>query len=101
MKQVFEREIGTFVLFYKAWHSSSPFFFLSQTMANRRGFPSRFRNWVAILFSTATSRVLLNGITGDPIVHGQSLRGKEILYRRLFSCLLLTLSLKSLRRRRG
>jgi hypothetical protein len=34
MNQVFEREIGTFVLFYKAWHSSPPFS-LSQTMANR------------------------------------------------------------------
>jgi hypothetical protein len=34
MKQVFEREIGTFVLFYKAWNSSPPFS-LSQTMANR------------------------------------------------------------------
>jgi hypothetical protein len=27
MKQVFEREIGTLVLFYKAWHSSPPFSF--------------------------------------------------------------------------
>jgi hypothetical protein len=32
-KQIFEREIGTLVLFYKAWHSSP--LFLSQTMANR------------------------------------------------------------------
>jgi hypothetical protein len=34
-EQVFEREIGTFVLFYKSWYFSPPFFFLSQTMANR------------------------------------------------------------------
>jgi hypothetical protein len=31
-KQVFEREIGTFVIFYKAWHFSP--LFLSETMAN-------------------------------------------------------------------
>jgi hypothetical protein len=40
----------------------------------RRGFPPRFRNWIAALFSTATPRVLLNGIAGEPIVHGRGLQ---------------------------
>jgi hypothetical protein len=53
-------------------------------------FPPCFHNWMAALFFTATSRVLLNGIAEDSIVHGQDLRQG-----------VLTLSLKSLRRRRG
>lgn len=32
----------------------------------RRGFPSRFRNWVNALLSTATSRVLLNRVPARP-----------------------------------
>jgi mannosylglycoprotein endo-beta-mannosidase len=42
-------------------------------LLQRRGFPHRFRNWIAALFSTATSRVLLNGIAGPPIAHGRGL----------------------------
>jgi hypothetical protein len=33
-------------------------------LLQRRGFPPRFRDWVAALFTTASSRVLLNGIAG-------------------------------------
>jgi hypothetical protein len=43
-------------------------------LLQRRGFPARFRNWVVVLFSTATSRVFLNGIAGYPIAHGRGLR---------------------------
>jgi hypothetical protein len=59
----------------------------------RRGFPHRFRNWIAALFSTATSRVLLNGIAGPPssMVEGFI---KETPYPRFFLCLRLTQVLK-------
>jgi hypothetical protein len=43
-------------------------------LLQRRRFPPRFPNWIAALFSTATSRFLLNGIVGDPISLGQDLR---------------------------
>lgn len=36
-------------------------------------FPVRFRDWVSALLSTATSRVLINGVLGDPLKHGRGL----------------------------
>lgn len=48
------------------------------------GFPSHFRDWVSTLLSTASSRVLLNGIPGDPIRHGQGLRQGDPLSPLLF-----------------
>ena len=50
----------------------------------RRGFPPRWRAWVSILFSTATSRVLLNGIPGLEIIHGRGLRQGDPLSPLLF-----------------
>jgi hypothetical protein len=42
-------------------------------LMQRCGFPTRFRNWVAALLTTSTSRVLLNGILGDTIAHKRGL----------------------------
>ncbi|XP_073367736.1 uncharacterized protein [Aegilops tauschii subsp. strangulata] len=36
---------------------------------NHHGFPTRFRGWISALLSSASSRVVLNGIAGDPIKH--------------------------------
>jgi hypothetical protein len=48
------------------------------------GFPARFRDWVAALFSTATSRVLLNRVADSPIAHGRGLRQGDPLSPLLF-----------------
>ena len=40
----------------------------------RRGFPSKFRDWIAALLCSSSSRIILNGIAGEPIKHGQGLR---------------------------
>jgi hypothetical protein len=53
-------------------------------LLHRRGFPHRFRNWDAALFSTATSRVVLNGIARTPIAHGRGLRQGDPLSPLLF-----------------
>jgi hypothetical protein len=53
-------------------------------LLQRRGFPAHFRDWVTALFSTATSRVLLNGIAGAPIMHGRGLRQGDLLSPLLF-----------------
>jgi mannosylglycoprotein endo-beta-mannosidase len=50
----------------------------------RRGFPPRFRDWVAALFTSASSRVLLNGIASVPILHGRGLRQGDSLSPLLF-----------------
>jgi hypothetical protein len=43
-------------------------------LLQKRGFPSRFRNWIVALLTTSSSRVLLNGVAGLPIRHGRGLR---------------------------
>ena len=48
------------------------------------GFPPRFRDWVSAILASSTSRVLLNGIAGDPIKHGRGLRQGDPLSPLLF-----------------
>ena len=43
-------------------------------LLQRRGFPSKFREWIAALFCSSSSRILLNGLAGSPIKHGRGLR---------------------------
>lgn len=57
--------------------------FLLETL-ERRGFGPRFRSWICGLLSTATTRVLMNGIPGDPIDHRRGLRQGDPLSPMLF-----------------
>jgi mannosylglycoprotein endo-beta-mannosidase len=66
----------------KAFDSISWEFILD--LLRRRGFLHRFREWIAALFSSASLRVLLNGIAGEPIVHGKGLRQGDPLSPLLF-----------------
>jgi hypothetical protein len=50
----------------------------------RRGFPPRWRACVALIISSSTSRVLLNGIPGKDIIHGRGLRHGDPLSPLLF-----------------
>ncbi|KAK1616134.1 hypothetical protein QYE76_021651 [Lolium multiflorum] len=43
-------------------------------MLHARGFPVRWRNWIALLFRTASSKVLISGAPGRPIEHRRGLR---------------------------
>jgi hypothetical protein len=67
---------------YKAFDSIRWEYILD--LLQRRGFPPRFRDWISVLFSTATLRVLLNGIAGAPISHDRGLRQGDPLSPLLF-----------------
>jgi hypothetical protein len=53
-------------------------------LLQQRGFPPRFWHWIAALFTSSTPRVLLNGIAGEPILHGRGLRQVGTLSPLLF-----------------
>jgi mannosylglycoprotein endo-beta-mannosidase len=53
-------------------------------LLQRRGYPSRFLNWITTLLTRSSSRVLLNGIAGNPILHGRGLRQGDPLSALLF-----------------
>jgi hypothetical protein len=48
------------------------------------GFPTRWRDWIATLLFTSSSRILLNGVPSAPIKHGRGLRQGDPLSPLLF-----------------
>jgi hypothetical protein len=53
-------------------------------LLQRRGFPTRWRDWLGAIFSTSTSQVLLNGSPGQRIKHGRGLRQGDPLSPLIF-----------------
>lgn len=53
-------------------------------LLQRRGFPPRWRSWVTTLLTTATSKVLMNGMPGEDIQHGRGLQQGDPLSPLLF-----------------
>lgn len=48
------------------------------------GFPRRWTNWISILLSTASTKVLVNGKAGRRIIHGRGLRQGDPISPMLF-----------------
>lgn len=57
--------------------------YLLETLQNF-GFGQKWRNWVANLLGTSSSRILLNGAPGDHIYHARGLRQGDPLSPMLF-----------------
>lgn len=53
-------------------------------LLRRRGFPSKFRDWITALLCTSSSRILLNGVAAPPIKHGSGLRQGDPISPLLF-----------------
>nr|BAJ87385.1 predicted protein [Hordeum vulgare subsp. vulgare] len=60
---------------------SWPFLF---EMLRQYGFGDRFREWLAILLSSSSTRVMLNGVPGPPIWHRRGLRQGDSTSPQLF-----------------
>jgi hypothetical protein len=54
------------------------------TLMSKLGFPTKWRDWVAALLSTSSSRILLNGVPTTPIKHGRGLHQGDPLSPLLF-----------------
>ena len=55
-----------------------------RTLLQRLGFPPRWRDWIASLLATSTSRFLLNEVPSTPLKHGRGLRQGDPLSPLLF-----------------
>ena len=53
-------------------------------LLEKMGFPTRWRDWIAALLFTSSSRIMLNGIPNRPISHGRGLRQGDPLSPLLF-----------------
>jgi hypothetical protein len=50
----------------------------------RLGFGARWRNWISLALASSSSRILLNGIPGQPIKHERGLRQGDPISPMLF-----------------
>lgn len=53
-------------------------------LLRRLGFPDSTRSWIGRILTSSSSRILLNGIPGPPILHGRGLRQGDPLSPLLF-----------------